>query len=187
MAIPRRPFKQNKKVLFILLSVLFFFQPSFAEKAGHMEIQNRMMPSSEQLSNLDKSSEAEPFFVLNLIKYSDRAEYADGRETDLTGREAYALYGRDQLKHLREIGAEVVISGWLNGLIIGNIEPQHWESFAVIKFPNKSAFQSFFADLDWIRRNEHRVAGLDGQLLFSTKITGVKELFRLSSAPAAEK
>ena len=135
------------------------------------------MPSLDQLSNLNKSSEAEPLFVLNLIKFSNKAEYADGRETDLTGAQAYALYGHDQKKHLREVGGEVLVSGKLDRLIIGEVGPKHWDFFAVVKFPNKSAFQSFFTNPDWIKSNEHRLAGMDGQLLFSTNLFSVKELF----------
>jgi hypothetical protein len=33
-----------------------------------------------------------PFYMFNVIRCREKAEYPDGRETDLTGREAYAFY-----------------------------------------------------------------------------------------------
>ena len=33
-----------------------------------------------------------PMWALNLMRYRERADYADGRETDLTGAEADDLY-----------------------------------------------------------------------------------------------
>ena len=38
-----------------------------------------------------------PFYMVNLIRFRDRAMYADGRKTDLTGREADALYAETQI------------------------------------------------------------------------------------------
>ena len=46
--------------------------------------------------------------MVNLIKYREWAVYADGRETDLTGREANALY--NPVEFLSAIGARVVFS-----------------------------------------------------------------------------
>ena len=47
-----------------------------------------------------------PFHMINLIKFREKADYQDGRETDLTGREADALYA--PLEFLEEIGAKIV-------------------------------------------------------------------------------
>ena len=45
----------------------------------------------------------EPFYMFNLIHYREWAVYPDGRETDLTGREANALYAPTE--YLSAIGA----------------------------------------------------------------------------------
>ncbi len=138
-----------------------------------MEIKNSMMPNVQQLLKLNECSDSEPFHVLNLIKLNSEAEYADGRESKLTGAEAYALYGHEQKQHLREVGAEILLAGQLEELMIGEIESDQWDLFAIVKYPNKSALLSFFSNPEWVKSNEHRVAGLKGQLLFSTKILNV--------------
>ena len=72
-----------------------------------MKINDRTMPSSGQLSKLQQFGESEPFCVLNLIKFDHTAEYADGRESNLTGAEAYELHGHEQQKHFREVSGAV--------------------------------------------------------------------------------
>jgi len=43
-----------------------------------------------------------PFHMINLIEFREKADYRDGRETDLTGREADASYA--PLEFLKQIG-----------------------------------------------------------------------------------
>ena len=33
--------------------------------------------------------------MVNLLKFKDKAEYKDGRQTDLTGQEAYQIYAKE--------------------------------------------------------------------------------------------
>ena len=72
-----------------------------------MEIKNSIIPSLEQLLKLNECSDSEPFHVLNLIKLNSKAQYADGRESNLTGAEAYELHGHEQQKHFREVSGAV--------------------------------------------------------------------------------
>ena len=39
--------------------------------------------------------------MVNLLKFRDRAVYKDGRETDLSGREAYEIYGQAVSQYIR--------------------------------------------------------------------------------------
>lgn len=48
----------------------------------------------------------DPVWMVNLMRYRDHADYADGPSTELTGREADDMYA--PLDTLAEIGAEVV-------------------------------------------------------------------------------
>ena len=50
-----------------------------------------------------------PFYMVNLIEFRDQAEYPDGRETDLTGREANNLY--DPIPFIQAIGGRPVFIG----------------------------------------------------------------------------
>ena len=57
-----------------------------------MEYNNSVYPNEEQIKGfLDPGAEG-PIGMVNLLKFKPKAEYEDGRETDLTGRKAYELY-----------------------------------------------------------------------------------------------
>ena len=57
-------------------------------------IQNILQPTGEQVRQFRDRQTGEPIAMLNLLKFKARAEYADGRESNLTGREAYELYAK---------------------------------------------------------------------------------------------
>lgn len=52
-----------------------------------------------------------PIFMVNLLKFKERAEYKDGRKTDLSGREAYQLYGKAVTKILKSVGGQLIFAG----------------------------------------------------------------------------
>ena len=55
-----------------------------------MKVKNKVMPNEEQLKGFLEEGYDEPIFMVNLLKFKDKAEYPDKRETNLTGKEAYA-------------------------------------------------------------------------------------------------
>ena len=59
-----------------------------------MEVVNKVYPNEEQIKGFLEPGAEGPICMVNLIKFKEKAEYEDGRETDLTGREAYELYER---------------------------------------------------------------------------------------------
>ena len=60
-----------------------------------------------------------PIVMVNLLKFRDRAEYRDGRETSLTGREAYDLYARDVSKLVVDYGGKILYAGDTTFLALG--------------------------------------------------------------------
>ena len=58
-----------------------------------MEVKNAVMPNETQLKEFNDQGEDKPIFMVNLLKFKEKAQYPDKRETDLTGQEAYAIYG----------------------------------------------------------------------------------------------
>ena len=60
-----------------------------------MKFANKVFPNEEQLKGFDENPEIGPIKMLNLIKLKKHAAYSDGRETKLTGLEAYMLYGEE--------------------------------------------------------------------------------------------
>ena len=73
-----------------------------------MEIKNALKPNHEQMENFNSGDLNTPIFMVNLLKFKEFACYEDGRETDLTGKEAYSIYGQEVTKHLAKIGGKLV-------------------------------------------------------------------------------
>ena len=59
-----------------------------------MEFNNSVYPTKEQMDGFLEGDDNSPISMVNLLKFKDKAEYEDGRETNLTGAEAYAIYSQ---------------------------------------------------------------------------------------------
>ena len=95
-----------------------------------MEFNNSVYPTKEQMDGFLEGDDNSPISMVNLLKFKDKAEYKDGRETNLTGAEAYAIYSKEVVKHLKKVGAEWVYSGDVTRLMLGNIE-ELWDMVAI--------------------------------------------------------
>ena len=62
-----------------------------------------------------------PVWMVNLMRYKERAEYVDGRETTLTGREADDEYA--PVGPLAAVGAEIVFVADVEDQYIGEPKP----------------------------------------------------------------
>ena len=72
-----------------------------------MQVKNQLYPSSpEQMASMLEPGPEGPIIMVNLLKFRDRAVYKDGRETDLSGREAYEIYGQAVSQYITEFGGE---------------------------------------------------------------------------------
>lgn len=103
------------------------------------------------------SDEDRPFYMLNLIKYRERAVYRDGRETNLTGRQANNLYS--PFEFLSEIGAEIAYVGEVNAQQEGS-SPK-WETVAIVKYPSRAKFFEMTGNKDFQARAMHKDAGIE--------------------------
>ena len=107
-----------------------------------------------------------PFYMFNLIRFRDNAVYADGRETDLTGREANDLYA--PIEFLTAIGARVVFSTDVDQQIDG--DDTVWESVAVVEYPCPVAFFAMTADPAFQGRAIHKDAGVEHTIVMVTNL-----------------
>ncbi|GIS32238.1 MAG: hypothetical protein Ct9H90mP4_01520 [Gammaproteobacteria bacterium] len=53
--------------------------------------------------------------MVNLLKFKEKAEYPDKRETDLTGKEAYAIYGKEVVGTLKKLEVNLYLVRMLRG------------------------------------------------------------------------
>ncbi len=124
-------------------------------------------PTPAQLEQLLTKAPKGPIHMLNLLKFKERAEYADGRETELSGAEAYALYGAGVAILIGALGGRAVYQGVPNVLVIGEGDTP-WDAIAIVEYPSIESFQKMLASEAYQEVHVHREAGLEHQLLINT-------------------
>ncbi len=132
-----------------------------------MQVKNSVTPTDEQIKGFLEPGAEGPIYMLNLLKFKEKAEYADGRQTDLTGAEAYALYGAGVVKCLLKVGGKPMFSANVERLMLGEVE-QLWDTVAIAMYPSRQAMLDMMQDKDYQVIAEHRAAGLAGQLNIET-------------------
>ena len=128
-----------------------------------MKYKNSVHPSKEQMEGFLEGDTEAPIAMINLLKFKEKAEYEDGRDTDLTGEQAYAIYGKEVVEHLKKVGGKISFGGSINRLMLGEVE-ELWDTTFIAKYPSKKAMLKMITDPDYLESNKHRVAGLAGQL-----------------------
>ena len=129
-----------------------------------MSTLNALDPTPEQIKAfLADSEDGKPVYMLNLLKFKERATYKDCE--DISGREAYARYANALSKMVEgQAGFGVVFGGNAKAWMIGQGEGE-WDAVAVFTYPDaKTMFQTVSSEA-YRKIHKHRRAGLDGQLL----------------------
>ena len=106
--------------------------------------------------------------MLNLLKFKERAEYEDGRESDVTGEEAYSIYGREVQAHIEKVGGKGIFLGNISRLMLGEVEDL-WDKVAIVMYPSRKAMMTMIQHPDYQTSAVHRKAGLLGQLNIEVK------------------
>ena len=133
-----------------------------------MKVINQINPSPERMKEFFGGKEDGPFVMVNLLKFKDKAQYADGRETDLSGAEAYALYSAAVVERLAAVGAKPGFAGPVTGLMLGEVE-ENWDMVALAEYPSLEAMRNMIMSAEYQAISVHRTAGLAGQLNIKTK------------------
>jgi hypothetical protein len=139
-----------------------------------MQVMNKVYPNKEQIKGFMEPVSEGPICMVNLLKFKEKAEYEDGRDTDLTGREAYALYEEGVKKLLQEIGGGIGFEGDVERLALGEVE-ELWDVVALAVWPSRGAMFKVMQSPDMQAISVHRSAGLAGQLNLET--TGFQGLW----------
>ncbi|MEM6709723.1 MAG: DUF1330 domain-containing protein [Pseudomonadota bacterium] len=128
-----------------------------------MEVTNKLVPNEAQMKGFLEPGHDGPIYMLNLLKFREQAEYPDGRETSLSGAEAYAIYGAEVGAHLAKVGGQAVFSAQVKRLMLGEVE-ELWDSAAIAMYPSRQAMLTMISSRDYQASAVHRAAGLAGQL-----------------------
>jgi len=138
-----------------------------------MEVHNAVTPTAEQIEGFLAPDAAGPIFMVNLLKFKERAEYEDGRETPLSGREAYALYAAEVAKVITQVGGKLIFAANVERLMLGVVE-ELWDQVAIAMYPSRAAMFEMIQLPESAEISVHRTAGLAGQLNIETVAPGAK-------------
>ncbi|WP_285711618.1 DUF1330 domain-containing protein [Erythrobacter oryzae] len=133
-----------------------------------MIVTNAQHPKPEQAMAFFGADDGQPICMVNLLKFKDKATYADGSEPGLTGREAYARYAAGVQACLAAVGGKVRFGGAVTGLLLGEIE-ELWDMVAIAEYPSRKAMMVMVQSPEYQAITKHREAGLAGQLNICTR------------------
>ena len=132
-----------------------------------MHVENRVHPDPDQLQAFQQPGPDGPIVMVNLLKFRDRAAYADGRPDGGSGRDAFQRYGIGFAPLLHGIGGRVLYTGDISLLALGRTD-ELWDAVAVVEYPSRAAFFRIATSPEYLEVSVHRDAGLEGQLLLET-------------------
>ena len=133
-----------------------------------MRVKNAVIPNEEQMAGFLEGDTETPIKMVNLLKFKDKADYKDGRQTNLSGKEAYQIYADEVQGHLEKVGGQSIFFGEVKRLMLGEVE-ELWDWVAIAEYPSRKAMLEMVMDSEYQKSEEHRSAGLAGQLNIETK------------------
>ncbi len=136
-----------------------------------MNVTNQLHPSPDQAKAFFSGEEDGPMCMVNLLKFKDKATYADGSEPDLSGRDAYLRYGMGVQACLAAVGGTARFTGFVTDLMLGEVE-ELWDMVAIAEYPSRAAMLQMVQSPEYQAITKHRDAGLAGQLNIRTKSFG---------------
>ena len=133
-----------------------------------MKVENAVTPNEKQLAGFLEGDIETPIKMVNLLTFKDKAEYADGRQTNLSGKEVYQIYANEVQGHLEKVGGKSIFFGEVQRLMLGEVE-ELWDWVAIAEYPSRKAMLEMIMNSEYQKSEEHRSAGLAGQLNIETK------------------
>jgi hypothetical protein len=106
-----------------------------------------------------------PIWMVNLMKYREVAQYADGRESTITGMEADDEYA--PLESLAAIGARPVFFGTVDQQLLG--AAPIWDRIGVVKYPTRRSFIEMQSRPEFQTSHEHKDAGMEQTIVMGCR------------------
>lgn len=127
-------------------------------------------PSREAFDAFKALPRDTPIHMINLLRFKALAEYPADHAlaaAGLTGREAYANYGRDSGPVFQRLGGRIVWRGNPQAIVIGPAD-EHWDMAFIAEYPNAGAFMAMVTDADYRLAVVHRQAAVATSRLIRT-------------------
>lgn len=126
-------------------------------------MKNALEPTEAQISRFMEAGDA-PVSMLNLLRFREKAAYPDGRDADLSGREAYFRYAVPMTQLVLKAGGSLDFTGDVGPLLIGEVDDA-WHMAAIMTYPSPKTLGEISLSPEFAEIAVHRKAGLEGQLL----------------------
>lgn len=97
-----------------------------------------------------------PVWMVNLMRYRERADYGDEATAPISGRQADDLYA--PTGPLDAVGAEVVFFGDVDTQLLG--EPA-WDRVGVVRYPTRRSFIDMQSLPQFRQQHAHKDAGME--------------------------
>jgi uncharacterized protein (DUF1330 family) len=130
-------------------------------------------PTREKFMELAGSKDDSPVVMLNLLKFREVADYKDGRDEMISGREAYMRYGEAIRGIVEANGGRMLFSADLKDVVIGEVSDL-WDLVGLVEYPSAAGFFAIASSPEAMALGVHREAGLAGQLLIRSSLIGSK-------------
>lgn len=105
-----------------------------------------------------------PMWALNLMKYRDRADYTDGRESELRGVEADDAYAPHE--HLAAVGSRVILVAPVVHQLVG--DDWRWDRIAIAQYRDRMAMVEMSSNPDFQTDEQHKEAGMDFTIVMAS-------------------
>ena len=128
-----------------------------------MRVENQLHPSAERAVAFFDGADDGPFVMVNLLKFREKAAYADGSDAELSGRDAYLRYGIAVRGEIEKVGGRTGYAGPVTGLMLGEVDDL-WDMVALAEYPSLAAMREMVMSASYQVIARHRDAGLAGQL-----------------------
>lgn len=103
-----------------------------------------------------RSEPGGPMWALNLMQYRDRAEYADGRDSGLTGVEADDVYAPHD--HLAAVGSKIILVAPVIHQLAG--DDRRWDRVAIAQYRDRMALVEMSSKDAFAEAEAHKDAGM---------------------------
>ena len=133
-------------------------------------MEEKLEPSENQLAKLISLSIETPLAVLNLFEFNTMANYQSGdpeyatSASEISGQEAFNLYGDVAGKTIEDLGGRAVMSAPVEQVLIGH-EGANWHAAAIMYFPSRGAFLQMLSDANFQKASRHRRAALSNHCM----------------------
>ena len=131
-------------------------------------------PDREQFDAFKNLPRDTPILMLNLVRFRERAAYDDDR--DVSGRDAYAVYGRESAAIFRRVGGTIAWRGKPEVVLIGP-QTEHWDVAFSAHYPSAAAFLEMVTDPAYREAVIHRQAGVRDSRLIRMAPTEEGDIF----------